>query len=436
MNKKLCVISCPIATRSGYGSRSRDFVRSLIKGKPEWDVKILPQRWGNTPQNALTSPTDDDLISRLIMGQMGQKPDIWIQITIPNEFQPVGNYNIGVTAGIETNQASPQFIEGCNRMNLILVSSEHAKSTFQVKYDMQDERTGQKVGELKLEKPMEVLFEGFDTNIYNNKLPIETSVKDELSSIPEEFCFLFVGHWLPGEFGQDRKNVAGLIHTFLQTFKGKKNPPALILKTSMTAPSYVDTHELKKRIDIIRNNIGETKLPNIYILSGDLSDIEMNSLYNHPKVKAHVSFTKGEGFGRPLLEAMISGKPIIAPKWSGHMDFFDNGFNQLVGGELGEIHQSAVNDWLIKGSQWFNINYGEGGGYMKAVYENYDKYLELSRKNRKYAKDNFTFDMMTQKLLEYLDKWGADSAPQQLQLQLPKLKKIELPKLKKVDVNG
>ena len=100
---------------------------------------------------------------------------------------------------------------------------------------------------------------------------------------------------------------------------------------------------------------------------------------------------------------------------------------------------------MIKGSQWFNINYGEGGGYMKAVYENYDKYLELSRKNRKYAKDNFTFDMMTQKLLEYLDKWGADSAPQQLQLQLPKLKrvgeeneppKITLPKLKKVDANG
>jgi glycosyltransferase involved in cell wall biosynthesis len=202
------------------------------------------------------------------------------------------------------------------------------------------------------------------------------------------------------------------------------------------APSYVDTHELKKRVDIIRNNIGETKLPNIYILSGDLSDIEMNSLYNHPKVKAHVSFTKGEGFGRPLLEAMISGKPIIASKWSGHMDFLDNGFNQLVGGELGEIHHSAANDWLIKGSQWFNINHNEGGGYMKAVYENYNKYLELSRKNRKYAKDNFTFDMMTKKLLECLDKWGADSAPQQLQLQLPKLKKIELPKLKKVDVNG
>jgi sulfite reductase beta subunit-like hemoprotein len=129
---------------------------------------------------------------------------------------------------------------------------------------------------------------------------------------------------------------------------------------------------------------------------------------------------------------MISGKPIIAPKWSGHMDFLDNGFNVLVGGELEEIHQSAVNDWLIKGSKWFKINMNDGAGYMRDIYENYNKYLELSRKNRKYAKDNFTFDKMTQKLSEYLDKYGADAAPQMVSLKLPTLKKIELPKLKKV----
>ena len=106
--KKLCVVSCPIATRSGYGSRSRDLVRSLIQTKgEEWDIKILPQRWGNTPQNVLTSE-DVDLTSRLITGQMNQKPDVWVQITIPSEFQPVGHFNIGVSAVIETTNASPE----------------------------------------------------------------------------------------------------------------------------------------------------------------------------------------------------------------------------------------------------------------------------------------------------------------------------------------
>ena len=212
--KKLCVVSCPIATRSGYGSRSRDLVRSLIETKgEEWDIKILPQRWGNTPQNALTSE-DGDLTSRLITGQMNQKPDVWMQITIPSEFQPVGHFNIGVSAVIETTNASPDFIEGCNRMDLTLVSSEHSKTTLQATYDKIDEKTKQKVGEVKLTKPVEVLFEGFDPKVYDNKAEVHQSVKEVMDDVKESFAYLFVGHWLQGNIGHDRKNVGGLIHTF------------------------------------------------------------------------------------------------------------------------------------------------------------------------------------------------------------------------------
>ena len=191
--KKLCVVSCPIATRSGYGSRSRDLVRSLIQVKgDEWDIRILPQRWGNTPQNALTSE-DTDLTSRFISNQLNTKPDVWIQITIPSEFQPVGHYNIGVSAVIETTAASAEFIEGCNRMDLTLVSSNHAAKTLEVIYDKMDDNTKQKVGEVKLESTVEVLFEGYDTSIYNNKLPIHQSVKDVMNDVKESFAFLFVG---------------------------------------------------------------------------------------------------------------------------------------------------------------------------------------------------------------------------------------------------
>jgi len=422
--KKLCVVSCPIATRSGYGSRSRDLVRSLIETKgEEWDIKILPQRWGNTPQNALTSE-DTDLTSRMITGQMNQKPDIWMQITIPSEFQPIGHFNIGVSAVIETTNASPDFIEGCNRMDLTLVSSEHSKVTLNSIYDKLDEKTKQKVGEVKLTNPVEVLFEGFDPNIYDNKKEVTKSVTDTLSDVKESFAFLFVGHWLQGNIGHDRKNVSGLIHTFLNTFKNKKNAPALILKTSITAPGITNVHELRKRIDMIKGMIDSTNLPNIYILDGDLSDEEMNSLYNHPKVKAHVSFTRGEGFGRPLLEACVSGKPIIVSNWSGHLDFLNKDFNFLVGGELQDVDQSAANKWILKDSKWFTINYSEGAGVMKWVYDNYKKAVEKSRKNRKYVKDNFTFDEMSSKLTKILDTYKVGDGPQQVELKLPKLKKV------------
>ena len=173
--KKLCVVSCPIATRSGYGSRSRDFVRALLKEKgDEWDIKILSQRWGNLSMNALT-PDDNDLSSRII-NKLEQKPDIWFQITIPSEFQPVGHFNVGVSAVIESSDATADFIEGCNRMDLNIVSSEHSKTTLKAVYDKLNDQTKQKVGELKIEKPVEVLFEGYDTEIYDNKKPISKTV--------------------------------------------------------------------------------------------------------------------------------------------------------------------------------------------------------------------------------------------------------------------
>jgi len=423
--KKLCVVSCPIATRSGYGSRSRDFVRSLIEVKgDEWDIKILPQRWGNTPQTALTSE-DTDLTSRIIGGQMQQKPDVWIQITIPNEFQPVGHFNIGISAVIETTQASAAFIEGCNRMDLTLVSSNHSKNSLSAVYDRVDDKTKQKVGELKLEKPVEVLFEGFNETIYDNKLPIHQSVNDLMSDVKEDFAFLFVGHWLQGNLGHDRKNISGLIKMFLETFKNKSKKPALILKTSITAPGITNVHEIRKRIEMIKGMVDSKNLPNIYILDGDLSDEEMNSLYNHPKVKSHTSFTRGEGFGRPLLEACVSGKPIVVSSWSGHLDFLHPDYNFLVGGKLDEVDPSAANDWILKESKWFSIDYGQAAGVMKWIYDNYKKAVEKSRKNRKYVKDNFTLDKMSSKLSEILDTYKIGEGPQQVALKLPELKKVK-----------
>ena len=49
----------------------------------------------------------------------------------------------------------------------------------------------------------------------------------DLPEIKESFCFLFVGHWMQGAFGHDRKNVGLLVKSFLETFKNKQKQPAL-----------------------------------------------------------------------------------------------------------------------------------------------------------------------------------------------------------------
>ena len=421
--KPTCVISCPIDTFSGYGARSRDFVKSLIEVKDEeWDIKILPQRWGDCPWNFLSQ--DNPLRQRFI-GGLEQQPDVWIQISVPNEFQRVGKFNIGVSAGIETTIYPGEFIEGSNRMDLNLVSSEHSKKVaLSTQFDKVDKNTNQKIGTIKVEKPVEVLFEGLDLNKYYKKPQNSELLKD----IKEDFCFLFTGHWLPGNFGEDRKNVATLIKTFLKTFKGsKKKKPALILKTNRVNYSLLDKEGVLKDINRVKDQVSGN-LPNIYLVHGELTDEEMNQLNNDSKIKSFISFTKGEGYGRPLAEAAITGKPVITTNWSGHIDFLHPNYNILIGGELKNVHESAANQFLLKESQWFNIDTNIANRAIKDVFKNYKKYWEKSRKQTQYLKNNFSFDKMTEKLNSLLPK--IEPTPQMQPLTLPKLKKTELPKLK------
>ena len=428
--KPLLVISCPIDTFSGYGARSRDIILPIIKSG-KYDVKILSQRWGATPFGFLQDTNPDHKLIKdcyLPNNQLPKQPDVWIQVTVPNEFQSVGKYNIGITAGIETTICAPQWIDGVNRMNLTLVSSEHAKNVFETSAFEEKNQQGQVVRHIKLEKPVEILFEGANTDIYK-KLDTVTSETGNIisDSIKEDFNFLFVGHWLQGEIGQDRKDVGMLIKTFLETFKGKKTRPGLILKTSAGNYSIMDRDSILDKIRQIENEVGGD-LPSIYLLHGELSDEEVNELYNHPKVKAHVSFTKGEGFGRPLLEASISGKPVIAPNWSGHIDFLDKEMSILLPGQLTQLHPSAVvQDMLLAESSWFTVNYDIASSTLEEVYKNYKKYVDGAKRQSYRSRTEFSLDKMSEKILSILDS----KVPKPVEFKLPQLKKIELPKIKK-----
>jgi glycosyltransferase involved in cell wall biosynthesis len=276
----------------------------------------------------------------------------------------------------------------------------------------------------------------------------DPSIKtDILKDIPENFCFLYTGHWLPGAFGEDRKNVATLIKTFIETFKGKGIKPALLLKTNKVDYSLLDKEDVLNDIRKIQSKYNKEEIPNIYILHGEFTNEELNQINNDSKVKAFVSFTKGEGFGRPLLEQAVTGKPVVTTNWSGHTDFILPEYNILINGELDNIHSSAANQFLIREAKWFNINTEAASIAMKNVYKNYKKYIDQSRKQTKFLNENFSFERMTQVLKVYMDNVNvAVNVPLQMpKLQLPKLKKIgeepkmELPKItlpKLTKING
>jgi len=430
MSTPTLVVSCPIDTYSGYGARARDFVQSIID-LDKYDVKILSQRWGNTRFGYLQDHSNESLASRIIP-QLTQQPDIWIQITVPNEFQKIGKYNIGVTAGIETTLCDASWVQGCNNMDLVLVSSEHAKKVFQEsKFNVQDNRTGQVTGTVELQTKMEVLFEGVDIEKYTS---LALPVKLDLSDIDESFNYLVVGHWLPGEVGEDRKNIGYTIKAFLETFKNKPKgkQPGLILKVQAgSGTSIMDREAVLDKIDGIRKTV-KGNLPNIYLLHGEMTDAEVNELYNHTKVKAMVTLTKGEGFGRPLLEFSLVNKPIIASAWSGQVDFLDKEFTKLIGGTLTQVHPSAVIDKMIlRESQWFTPDPIEVGRALKEVYDDYDKWKTAAKRQGHKSRTQFSYDNMRETLDNLLTQYVPEF-PKQVQLKLPQLKKIELPKLQKV----
>ena len=435
MNKPELVISCPIDTYSGYGARARDFVKALIE-IDKYDVKILPQRWGETRWGYLKDH-DDTTITPRIINNLNKQPDIWIQASIPNEFRKIGKYNIGLTAGIETTLCDPSWIQGANNMDLLLVSSKHALESFERSvFDRKDEKSGQITEQIKLNTKVEVLFEGADLNKYfpstiddklNNEL---TNLKETLNSIPESFCFLTTGHWMQGAFGEDRKNLGFTLKSFLETFKNKKNPPALIMKCHTMSTSIMDRERMLDRIDNIRKNV-KGKLPNVYLIHGEVSDAGMNLLFNHNKVKAFVSLPKGEGFGRPFLEFSLVNKPIIASSWSGQTDFLNKDYVRFVKGDLTKVHKSAlVKNIILPEAQWFTPDSSDVGRAYKEIYKDYKKWLINAKRQGRHSRTNYSFQAMVNTLNKILHS-NIPEFPKQVELSLPNLElpKLQLPKL-------
>jgi hypothetical protein len=428
--KPTLVFQGPIFTRSGYGDHCRDLMKSLRK-MDKYDIKIIPLRWGNTPQNQVDGESEFGrwMLDRVI-GGIEQKPDVFMQVSVANEFDAKGHYNIGVTAGVETTIAPKDFIDGSNKMDLIIVPSHFTKQNLGgTVYQQKDQATGEIVGEIKTTTPIEVLFEGVDTEIFS-----KGTGNDVLANVKEDFCFLIVGHWLKGSLGQDRKDIGMAIKTFATVFQylPKDKRPGLIVKTSHAGFSVIDREATREKIDGVLKTLGD-KCPSVYLLHGDMEETDMSNLYHHPKVKAMVSFAKGEGYGRPMAEFTLTGKPIIASGWSGQLDFLPPEHSVLLEGSLTQVDESAADQFCMKEAQWFSVNYSNAANKIYDVYNKYDSYLDKSKGLRENTLKNFTLDNMHAKFTQLMDTY-VKKQPQLVPFNAPKVNasKMQIPKLNKL----
>ena len=376
---KKILISGPVLSRSGYGEMARFALRSL-KDRSDIDLYVLPTAWGNT--GWLFEANDerkliDTLVAKtqLYLQQSGGQAqfDLSIQVSIPNEWKKLAPINIGYTAGIETNLISPAWLQPSQLMDKIIVISEHAKSGFI------NTIFGNPQGQqFKITVPVEVVH-----------LPYRNVEKQDIDlQLKYDFNFLSICQWGP------RKNLDQTIIGFVEEFRNEE--VGLVLKVNTANDSIMDRALTQKRLENLLSNYPNRKC-SITLLHGHLNDAEVESLYTHPKIKAIVSTTHGEGYGLPLLEAAANSLPVIATDWSGHTDFLylpDGEEKKRMFGKIDyDLKQiDAAHVWkgvLEEGTQWAYPKMVSYKDRLRDCYKDHGRYKSQAKKLAPWVKENF-----------------------------------------------
>ena len=396
--KKKVLVKGPALTSSGYGEHARFILRALRANEDRFDIFFENIIWG---QNGfLIDDTEERKWMHFLLEKThhytrcGGQFDVSIQITIPLEWKKIAPVNIGVTAGIETTKISPQWIDKCREVDKIIVPSTHARFAF--------DNTTAKVTHSSTQQEMEI----------RNTTPIEVVHYPTKDTIPDEldirfdfdFNFITVAQWGP------RKNLGNSIKWFVEEFKDEE--VGLIVKANTRKNTVGDRAHCKNRINGFLSQYPDRKCK-IYLVHGNLTEEEMCGLYVHPQIKAIVSATHGEGFGLPLFEAVYNELPVIAPNWSGQIDFLyapkkdkkgkvkSKAHFTKVDYNIAPIQAEAVWDGVLqKDSQWCFPKEYSFKTAMRDVYKNYGIRKSEAKKLSKHVKDSFSKEGQYTKLIE------------------------------------
>ncbi len=353
---------------------------------------MLPTNWGATGNIFELSEEKKEIDSLIVktqqlIQQTGGQPnfDISIQVTIPNEWKKLAPINIGYTAGIETNGISPAWLQPSMQMDKIIVISEHAKSSF-----INTVFADQQGNKYSVTKPIEVCH-----------FPVRDFKETELKlDFKHDFNFLTVCQWSP------RKNVEQTIQAFIEEF-GQENV-GLVLKINTANDSLLDQEATETKLKQLLQKFPNRKC-SVYLLHGHMSESEMQSLYKHPKIKAIVSSTHGEGFGFPLFEASYNELPVIATDWSGHLDFLtvkdEEGIEKKlfakVDYELKPIAQEHTWQGVLEaGTLWAYPLQSHLKSKMREVHKDHGRFKSWSKKLSSHIRKQYTEEKLYDKFYE------------------------------------
>lgn len=410
---KRVLVKGPALSQSGYGVQCRFALRALKEHEDRFEIFLQNINWGRTGWISMDDPDRawiDELIGKTaVYAQQGGQFDISLQVTIPNEWDPnVAPYNVGYTAGIETTKIAPQWIEPSNKMDKIIVVSNHAKYGFDnTVYRGKNEQTGEE-RDFRVETPVEVV--NYPVRAPSDPVDLELDLEFD-------FNFLSVCQWGP------RKNLEATVVSFMEEFHDEE--VGLVLKTNIARNNVIDRSACRQRLEGFLKNFPGRKCK-IYLIHGNLSSQEMAGLYTHPKIKAMVSTTHGEGFGLPLFEAVYYGMPVLAPNWSGHVDFLyapvrDKKKDKIrlrphflkIDYDLKQVQREAVWNGVIHAdSKWCFVKKNSVKQAMRNVFKNLEQREAIARRLKKHVVQKFNekdiYEQFADAVHESDDAWEND----------------------------
>lgn len=391
----------PLLTQSGYGHHARTVLRAL-KSRPDmFDVYIQPIPWGSTSwlwKDDEERREYDTLLNKTISYiNSGGSFDASIQVTIPNEWERLAPINIGVTAGIETDRVSIEWIQKSFLMDKILTISKHSVDTFAgTVYDATNKETGEQ-STFRATSPIECI-----------SYPVRKFEPKKIDlNLTTNFNFLAVKQLSP------RKNANQLVKAFVETFKDNEDV-GLIIKANMAKNSLLDRITTINGFKKLLMEFPDRKCK-IYLLHGFLDDNEMAGLYTHPKIKALVSTTHGEGFGLPIFEAAFYGMPVVATDWSGHLDFLYMSTKQKNGKTkqkpmfsrityvLDKVNKEAVwENIIVEDSKWAHPEEGSIKLRLEELYKDQGRHKKRAKELQKWITKEFDEDKINAQYIESL----------------------------------
>ena len=403
MKKKKILVKGPALTRSGYGEQTRFALRALRDYQEFFDIYLEPLNWGKTGWIADDSEERvwmDTLVGKTIAYRQSQGEfDISLQVTIPQEWEILAKTNIGYTAGTETTKISGEWVEKSNLMNKIITVSEHTKHAFEnSSYQATNSQTGETVPDYRCTTELQTI--NFSTR--------EVEPEEMDLNLEFDFNFLIISQW------SVRKNLENTIKWFIDEFKDKE--VGLVVKANFANNSIIDSERTRRTLKNLIDDSKDHRKCKVYLLHGDLTDGQMTSLYRNSKIKALINLAHGEGFGLPMFEAVQNELPVIAPDWSGHLDFLyapttikQKGKTKVknrahfakVDYNLQPIQESAV--WhpvLIKESMWCYPNKVSYGKALKDVLHNYGKYKKMAEQLKKHVDVEFAPEKLHREFAE------------------------------------